>query len=125
MKAREGEEIVCKCSRPAGTFLSDIDQGSSISSRTLKFPCPALQMISVAGSLRSAERKWLSVTLPISGARRQNAVGCPKETCCHRDRRSARRPARPAVFSPTSCGLREAFGFHFRRQIRVRHRRPA
>jgi hypothetical protein len=80
MKAHKGEEIICKCPRPAGTFLSDVDQGSSISSEDIAISCPALQTISVAGSVRSAERRWLSVTLPTSGARRQNADGCPKET---------------------------------------------
>jgi hypothetical protein len=42
MKAHKGEEIVCKCSRPAGTFLSDVDQGSSISSEDIAISLPGV-----------------------------------------------------------------------------------
>jgi hypothetical protein len=40
MKAHTGEEIICKCPRPAGTFLSDVDQGSSISSEDIAIFLP-------------------------------------------------------------------------------------
>ena len=42
MKAHKGEEIICKCPRPAGTFLSDVDQGSSISSEDIVIFLPGV-----------------------------------------------------------------------------------
>jgi hypothetical protein len=42
MKAHKGEEIICKCPRPAGTFLSDVDQGSSISSEDIAIFSPGV-----------------------------------------------------------------------------------
>ena len=32
MKAHKGEEIVCKCPKPAGRFHRDVEDGASISS---------------------------------------------------------------------------------------------
>jgi hypothetical protein len=80
MKAHKGEESFASVRGQPGPFSLTLTKGRVFRPRTLQFPCPALQTISVAGSVRSAERRWLSVTLPTSGARRQNADGCPKET---------------------------------------------
>jgi hypothetical protein len=40
MKAIKGEGIVCKCPRPAGNFLRDIDDETSISSEDIAIALP-------------------------------------------------------------------------------------
>jgi hypothetical protein len=40
MKAREGEEIVCKCPQPVGNFLRDVDDHAAISSEDFAISLP-------------------------------------------------------------------------------------
>jgi hypothetical protein len=42
MKAVKGEGIVCKCPRPAGNFLRDIDDETSISSENIAIALPGV-----------------------------------------------------------------------------------
>jgi hypothetical protein len=40
MKVHKGEGIVCRCPQPAGSFLPDVDDGASISSRDIAISLP-------------------------------------------------------------------------------------
>jgi hypothetical protein len=40
MKAFKGDEIVCDCPRPAGSFLRDVDDGASISTDDIAITLP-------------------------------------------------------------------------------------
>jgi len=36
MKARDGEEIVCNCAQPAGSFRNNVEDGASIASHDIE-----------------------------------------------------------------------------------------
>jgi hypothetical protein len=42
MKVHKGEEIACKCLRPAGNFIRDIDAHASISSEDIAISVPGV-----------------------------------------------------------------------------------
>ena len=67
MKAHKGDEIVCGCPQPAGSFLRDVHDHASISPTISQFHCRGAALKLGAMSAQRATRQWPSVSLATTG----------------------------------------------------------